>query len=890
MRYIIARNNRPEGTAVVRMRIGSGSLSETESERGLAHYLEHMAFNGTTNVPEGEMIRLLEREGLRFGADTNASTGFEDTIYKLDLPRNDPELLGTALMLMRETASEITIAPDAVERERGIVLSERRDRQTYSWHNFIDGIAFRYPDAHYLQRMPIGTLEVLASATAEDIRGYYEREYVPANTVLVVVGDFEPALVEQKIRDHFVSWAPRPMPTEPDPGPFSFERQGLTDIFLDPALAERVTISRHRAWSKPPDTTAARRQNLLVTIAYDIVNRRLRSLARGEDAPFRGAGYGTGELFDQGQITNLVVDTADGEWQSGLTTAVTMLQQALQYGFSDAEVEEQIARFRSAQENALAAADTRSNRGLTAGAMALVEDGFIPSSPQASLARFEGFAPYITRAALLAALRQDVATLANPLIRFQGRTAPEGGEEALRRTWEEALATAVSPPDPRPQLRFAYEDFGPAGTVISDTQNERFGFRLVKFENGVSLTLKQTDIAQDRIRYRLSLDGGRLIESKDDPLGTAMFSSLPIGGLGAHSQDELDTILAGRSVQLSASASTDSFTFGGLTTPRDLELQLQLLAAAITDPGYRKEGEQRYARSVDNFFANLDATPRRALSNRQGAILSDNDPRFSLQSRELYNELSFARLRDTIGDRLANGAIELALVGDIHENQAIDLVARTLGALPPREDSFQPREQARTRSFTEDRGRHVITHSGEADQALVQLVWPTRDDSDLEETAELQLLGRVMQIAVQEELRERLGKTYSPSAFSSPSSEWTDFGTFSVSASIDYIDIDPVIEAIQGSVAALAAAPIDPDLLERARRPLIESLDNRLKSLGSWIAIADRAHSKADRLERFDAWPIAINQIDGERLSTAAQRWLVERRAVEIVVVPQAQQ
>ncbi|MFZ1744067.1 MAG: insulinase family protein, partial [Pontixanthobacter sp.] len=161
MRYIIRRNNRPEGTALVRMEIAAGSLDERDAERGFAHYLEHMAFNGSTHVPEGEMIKLLEREGLAFGADTNASTDFERTQYKLDLPRADPALLDTALMLMRETASELTIAQDAVERERGVILSERRVRNDYNFKNTVDRLEFAYPEARISQRLPIGTIETL---------------------------------------------------------------------------------------------------------------------------------------------------------------------------------------------------------------------------------------------------------------------------------------------------------------------------------------------------------------------------------------------------------------------------------------------------------------------------------------------------------------------------------------------------------------------------------------------------------------------------------------------------------------------------------------------------------------------------------------------------------
>src|SRR5687768_15023585 len=223
MRYIIRPNGTPAGQGMVQFWVDAGSVAESEEERGYAHFIEHMAFNGSTRVPEGEMIRLLEREGLAFGPDTNASTSFDVTLYMLNLPRNDPGLLDTALMLMRETASELTFSPEAVEREKGIVLSERRVRDTYQMRNVIDNLGFLYPGARFAERLPIGTVETLQAATPEKLRALYDRIYRPENTAIVVVGDFDPDLVEAEIREHFASWQPEPIVPAVDPGPIPFD-------------------------------------------------------------------------------------------------------------------------------------------------------------------------------------------------------------------------------------------------------------------------------------------------------------------------------------------------------------------------------------------------------------------------------------------------------------------------------------------------------------------------------------------------------------------------------------------------------------------------------------------------------------------------------------------
>lgn len=886
LRYIIRRNGTPAGTALVRMRIGSGALEETDSERGLSHYLEHMAFNGSKGIPEGEMVKLLEREGLAFGADTNASTGFEAITYMLNLPRNDEALLGTALKLMRETASELTISEEAVARERGVVLAERRDRAGFQQRNFEDNIAFLAPGARYGQRLPIGTPQVLEGATAAQIRALYARAYVPANTVLVVVGDYPVEVVEAAIRSRFADWRPGPAPAEPEAGPIDVSRKGLTDIHLDPALPESVTLSRLAPWRDEPDTLANRRKERLRGIGYAIVGRRLARLARGADAPFKSASFGSGDIFEEARITSLDVDTADGAWRKGVLAAVREVNQALTYGFTRAEVDEQLANIRTGLENAVKSADTRTNAVLVGAALGLVNDERVPTTPEWQLAEFERLAAEITPDDVWQALRADAAPLEEPLIRFEGRSAPEGGEAALREAFTQGIALPIASPVDQGPLAFAYSDFGPAGTVVSDTVDPRLNFRLIRFANGLRLTLRKVAVRKDRVAFALAVDGGDLMNSREKPLATYLAGSLAAGGLGKHSQDELASVLAGRSVSFELASSADAFTASAVTTPRDLGLQLQVLAATLTDPGYRQEGVERFRKGIENFFSTLDATPARALGAASGAILSDGDPRFSLQPKDAYLSLDYAGLRAVIGDRLAKGAIELALVGDLEEDAAIAAVAATLGALPPREPGFNPREENRTRSFTAQRGERVLTHRGEPDQALLQWVWPTTDDRDLVEAQRLDLLARIVRLELTDRLREKLGQAYSPSAASSLSHFYPGYGTFAIQAAVAADKVDAARAAIGELVADLRKGPVDADEIERARKPWLEEYNNYLKDIGGWLALAARAQSEPERIDRFIASAKVTAAITPEDLHQAALRYLTPDGAVAFTVLP----
>jgi len=888
MRYIIRRNATPQGTALMRMRVDSGALEEDDSERGLSHYLEHMAFNGSKGIPEGEMIKLLEREGLAFGADTNAATGFDNITYMLNLPRNDAALLDTALMLMRETASEMTIAQDAVERERGVILAERRDRAGFQQRNFEDNIAFLAPDARYGQRIPIGTLEVLSSATADQIRALYQRTYTPANTTLVVVGDFPVEAVETALRMRFAEWQPAPAPTEPVTGPIDMTRKGLTDIHIDPALSESVTISRLAPWRDEPDTIANRRAASLRGVGYAIINRRLARLARGGDAPFRRASFGSGDLFEDARITSLTINSADGEWHKGVLAATRVVNAALTYGFTQAEVDEQLANRRTGLENAVKAKDTRGHSAFVSGALALVSDEQVPVTPEWLLAAFEQLVPEMTPQALWQAVRADAAPLEEPLIRFEGRTAPAGGEAALRSAFAQGMALPISAPVDTGPLVFGYSDFGTPGTVLSDTVEQRLGIRRVTFANGVRLNLKRTDVRKDRIAVTFALDGGDLMNTRDAPMRAYLTATLASGGLGKHSQDEIASVLAGRSVSFGLGSDPDAFTASSVTTPRDLLLQLQVLTATLTDPGYRPEGVERFRKNIDNFFNTLDSTPGRALSSASGAILSDNDPRFSLQPKEAFFALDYDGLRAGISDRLASGAIEIALVGDLEEDAAIAAVAATLGALPQREVDFLPRTENRTRSFTATRGTRVLTHTGEPDQALLQWYWPTTDDSDLGETLRLDLLSRIVRLELTDRLREQLGQAYSPSAGSQPSHYYPGYGVFIISASVAADQVEASRAALQGLIVDLRKGPLDTDVLDRARTPFLEEYSNVLKDLNGWIGLAARAQSEPQRLDRFVAGPQVMRAITPEDIHQAALKYLNPDSAVAFAVLPEA--
>lgn len=887
MRYIIRSNATPPGQGAVYFWVDFGSVSEGDDEEGYAHFIEHMAFNGSANVPEGEMIHLLEREGLAFGADTNASTDFDTTLYRLDLPRNDMALLDTALMIMRETASNLTFDDAAVNREKGVVLSEQRVRDTFQLRSVIDNFGFAYPGSRVARRLPIGQIEDLQAATGDALRDLYRRYYRPDNTAVIVVGDFDAAAVEEAVRARFADWQPAAAPAPTVFGPIDPAFAGATRVYVDPALSEQISVSRNGAYITPPDTDATRRERVLRQIGYGIVNRRLERLSRSDDPPFRAAGFGTSDFFEEGRTTSLTVAPVQGQWQRGLAAAQAEYRRALTHGFTQAEVAEQVANLRNAIESNAAGAATRPHGAFVTGAITLLRNDQVPTTPASALERFNAHAPQITPDAVIAALRAEAVPLDNPLIRFAGPAAPDGGEAALRAAWDAGMALEVAPPDDSAAAIFAYTDFGAPGVVASDTVREDLGIRQIVFANGVMLNLKPTELRDDQVLVQMNVDGGNLLSTRANPLATAMFGSLPTGGLGQHTFDELQTILAGRDVDYGLGVGEETFVWNASTTPRDLELQLQLMAASIADPAFRSTFETQYRQNIANFFRQTRATPAGALGSQLGGILSDNDPRFTLQSEEAYMALSFAKLRDDVLERWQNGAMEVAIVGDVDADAAIALVARTLGALPPRDAAFRDYADNRDRGFTAARQTRTIYHGGAPNQALVQMVWPARDDSDDTESMRLSLLERVMRLSLTDIVREELGQTYSPSVDADLSRTYPGYGTLDISAQVDVAQVDPTREAMLRAITQLRAGPVDADVLLRARQPLLESLDNLRDTNAGWMSLVDRAQTEPEWIARFQAAADMARAVTAEDLHALALRYLDPAQRLELVVLPQ---
>jgi len=887
MRYILMENDTPSGTAALRMRIDAGSFNEQDDQAGLSHFLEHMAFNGSTNVPEGEMIKILERLGLAFGADTNAFTSFDQIQYQLDLPSVSDELIDTGLFLMREVASNLTLDPDAIEKERGVIAAEERLRNSFGLRRFKHLTRFLTPDATIVDRLPIGDLDVIANAPQERFQELYYGYYRPEKTTLVFVGDIDVRDIEARINDVFSDWqatgAPGP---DAEIGTIGSDRTLEASFFYDPDVPTFISITATREGGAEPDTAQNRRTRLLRRIGNGILSRRFATLSRQEDAVFLNAGANQADYFDIGKMASLDITTTPDNWQAALALGEQELRRAIEFGFTEGELREQIANIRTALENTADQAATRTSTALAAGLANAIHGNDVFTTPQSSLERFQSFADDITVEDIEAAFDAQWTGASEPLIHLSNSTEIEGAEDLILSIWTSSAETPVEPPKDLGTTEFAYTDFGPAGAVTSDTLIEDLGIRTIVFDNNVRLNLKQTDFEDEIIRISLRVGGGLLeFPQNMDGLGFLMSAAFSQGGLEAHGLDELQTLLAGRSVSFGLTAGGDSFGASVATIPDDLLLQMQVLAASVTAPGYRPEAEAQYRQLIDVFYPTLDAEPAGIVQRDVDRIIRGGDIRYGIGPQEALKARTFDELKPSLERALNEGAIEIGVVGDFDEGEVINAVARTFAALPEREAEPIPFNEARNIRFPTDRSPRTLLHEGPADKSLALVYWPTTDGFDQKSTYTRNLLRAILRLKLTDTLREELGATYSPSAGSTSSTLFPDYGYMSASSELNPADIDRVFAAIDDITADMAAGGISEDELQRARQPILENLEESKERNGAWLAIVDEAQTDPERLDRWRTAPDVYASITVEDVVDAAGIWLRPDRSLKIRIV-----
>lgn len=891
MRFVIFPNAEPPGRASLRLYIDAGSLQETEEQRGLAHFLEHMAFNGTKHFPAGQMVEYFQRLGMAFGADTNAHTSFRETVYKLEIPPGadgqapDPQTLRDGLRMFRDVGDGMLLDPNEIDKERGIILSEKLARDTVESRTMEEALTFQLPDSKLSRRLPIGLEAVISGAPAAQLVDFYQKYYTPDRMVLAVVGAVDPAALEKEIVEIFGPLAPRENAPDPDFGMITEGRGISTKAHLEPEAGyATVSFVIARPYKPQIDTAETRLAELKRALASRMVGRRLEVLTKAKDSPILQGRADISPFLQLLTYAELEVTAPPPRWADAVALSARELKKAMAFGFTQSELTAARAELLAELENEAKSAPSRKSRDLADAIVRALGEGKVFTDPVAELPRVKAALEKITAEECHAVFKEGFGS--KDLSVFAAGNMPSApGGETLEAALQRGMSAPIEPPVEEADVAFGYTEFGPAGTVAEKKEIADLGITQLVFQNGVRVNLKPTDFKKDEVLALVSFGQGKLSLPQGQP-GLELYarSVFQAGGLGQHSVDDLQRILAGKTTSVNFEVGEDAFALGGETTRENLAIQLQLLCAYLSDPGWREEADQLFRQSADALFAQVDHALEAQREARIEPWLRGGDHRFAFPTKEQALARTVDDAKAWLTPQLSQGAVEIGLVGDFDPAEAEKILAATFGALPARQPAVVAPPGAL--AFPQA-GRHDFSFQSKIAKGFVGVYFPTTGRTDIKLTRRIQVLASVFSDKLREKIREELGESYSPRASALASDVFPGFGYIFANILISPSQADKVSRAVEQIAQKIVAEGVTTDDVERAIKPLLTAIEEQRRSNAYWLTtVCANAQAHPQRLDWARSMVADFQSVNEADLDTLARQYLQPDAVREAVVVP----
>jgi len=888
-RYIIYPNSEPPKRVSLRLHIAAGSLMEADDQQGLAHFMEHMVFNGSKDYSAADLVPKMQRLGIAFGAHANAYTSFDETVYMLDLPDLSDETQKLGFTVMRDFGDGANLDPDEINKERGVVLSEKVSRDSVQTRLMEQQFQKLLPDSLVTRRFPIGIEDVLKNAQRERFENFYSRYYVPQRMTFVVVGDVDPAAMKAKIEATFSSMKnPADAGKNPDLGPIRKVEGIQPSVFADKEVSStQVSLTQIRPQEIKPDTVANRIADMPLAIAHSILSRRFERLTKQEGSPIAEGSASNYEMFNYMEIGSIDVTAADDRWQDAIPVLEQEFRRALQYGFSQAELDEAKSKILNSYEQAVKQKPTRKSEELATGIAGSINDNNVLTSPETDLEIAKKGLAGIDLNTTHEAFKKFWDIPGMDLV-LTTKEKPENAEETLLNLYQASHAQPVAENAARSLTPFGYTAFGAPGKVTSRKEVKDLGITQLVLSNRIRVNLKPTDFEKNKIRLLARIGSGQLTQPKDKPMlnafATAVYEG---GGLGKHSNDDLQEILAGKNISSTLAIGEDFFSLSGSTTPADLQLQFQLMCASLTDPGYRPEGLWQFQKAVPMMYQQLRHTtagPEKAMDS----WLHGGDSRYTIPASDKLLSYTIDDAKKWLTPELIKGYLELTIVGDFQIEAILPDLLATFGALPPRAATVPPADTARKVNFPKAPLSQTFTFESKIPQGVATVVWKTEGmRKNLKSFRRMNILSQIYSDRLREEIREKLGASYSPDAGATGSDALINYG-YLVGQSIGKPeDLEKLLTVMREQADELATQGATQDELDRALKPVQGMLAKSLRENTYWLAtVMSQSQLDPMRLDLARTRDADYGSITLEEINALAKKYLNSRNALSITIKP----
>ena len=890
--YYIRKNTEPEKRVTFYLAMKAGSILETEEERGLAHFLEHMAFNGTKHFPKNDLIAYLQDNGVRFGADLNAYTSFDETVFQLPIPSDDPEIIQNGMQILRDWAGDILLEADDIDAERGVIIEEKRGGKGAGERMRQEYLPMILNHSRYADRLPIGTEEVLLNFKPETIKSFYEKWYRPDLQGLIVVGDIQVDSIEAMIQEKFSDLkAPKHAPVR-EHYQIPLKAENHFKVVTDP---ENPSLSIQLMVKHPGDTlisTKDYREALVKNLFNSMMSARMSELRKQADPPFLGGGASIGSFMAGLDAANLAagVRPEAGTLERGFKASLTELERVKRYGFTQSELDRVKEALLTYMESSYKERDkTNSNQYVSE-----YLKHFLTGEASPGIA-FE-YAFY--QATLPGIQLEEINALAARYFTDNNRDILIIGPEKLKDSLPDEATVLGWIEEVTQDTLMAYEDrvsgvdlletAPQAGKITSERSLPEVGAVEMRLSNGVKVLVKPTDFKNDEIQfYAYSPGGNTLYGDADYPSVENAAGLVRSSGLGAFNAIELPKVLSGKLVQVGPYIGDLYEGFSGYSNPKDLRTAMQLIYLYFTAP---RQDQDIFQGLLTNYRSRLKTrsdNPGTVFGDTIRNVMGNYSYRSSPPSAEKADAISLARSYEIYKERFADASdFTFFFVGNVELDSIRPLVETYLGSLP----NLGRKEVGKDLGIYPPSGHFRKTvYKGSEEKASVQLVFSGVYAYDQTQNMAMNALKEVLNIRLIERLREVEAGVYTPSVSIGYQKEPSGRYTASVYFTCAPDKVEPLITATLEEIEKIRKEGPRASDLNKFKSESRRSRETALETNSFWLSYLSSAYRLGRPLDDLDGYEQRLDALEGEAVQAIANKYLNGDNLIEFILLPESE-
>ena len=889
IRYYIRQNSRPEKRAELRLVVNAGSILEDNDQRGLAHFVEHTAFNGTTNFKKNDLISYLQSIGVRFGADLNAYTGFDETVYILPVPTDTARILDKAFDILEDWARGQIFDSTEVVNERGVVLEEWRGNRGANERMMQKWLPIAFKGSRYAVRLPIGSDTIIKSARPSVLRRFYRDWYRPDLQAVVAVGDFDPARIEALIKQHFSpipkAKAPRPRTeaTIPD------NATPLVAITTDKE-AQGSSVELDFKMKKPPmKTVGDYRRMLIQDLAISMFNNRFNEITQKPNAPFLGAGASVGSFFARNtSVFSVGASVKDGGILEGAEALLTETKRAQQYGFLESELTRAKANMARGYERAYAEREKTESGSLVGEYVSNYLTGEVIPGIEYEYQLVQQLLPGITVADVNAATKSWITDKNRVIIAMApdkaGVAVPTEAE--LLSVFAKAANATVSAYTETVSSAALIDPLPTPGRVVSESRRDDIGVTEWKLSNGMRVLVKPTDFKADQVVLSGATDGGSSLASDADHRSAILATTIMgLSGVGNLSAIDLQKKLTGKVANAALAFDETGTSITGSASPKDLETMFQLLNLRLTAPRLDMDRWEAFKQQVAPFFANRGTDPEQVFEDTITVVRSQGHFRDRPWTTATFAEVDPNRAMAFYKARTANlGPAVFAIVGNVKLDELKPLVERYIASLPAGTgEKFRDVGRADPPGVVER-----TVKKGTEPKANTAWFFEGPAEYTPQNRFSMLALSTLVQMRLNDVLREQLGGTYSPNAGGSISRIPKQEYTFSIQYGSSPENVEKLGKSVLQIIDSLQRMPPSQAEVDKVREQITRTREVQMRTNEFWVSnIIARDRAGEDISGLGVPYEAFLKGLTSAQLQEAARKYLDTSHYQKFVLLPE---